>query len=64
MIFPQPEHANSANPIADKRATLQTGIVLITASLSTIVQVSEEIIDKVGRDEISAGLLAAIHASP
>ena len=63
MIFLQPEHANTANPVADKRATLQMGIVLITASLSTLVQISEEIIDKVGRGEISAGFLAAIHAS-
>jgi hypothetical protein len=64
MIFLQPEHANITNPVADKRATLQIGIVLITASLSTLVQISEEIIDKVGRGEISEGFLAAIHASP
>ena len=62
MIFLPPEHANTANPVADKRATLQMGIVLITAPLSTIVQISEEIIDKVGRAEISADFLAAIHA--
>jgi len=64
MIFLQPEHANTANPVADRRAILQMGIVLITASLSTIVQISEEIIDKVGRNEISADFLAAIHANP
>ena len=58
-----PEHANTANPVADKRATLQMGIVLITAPLSTIVQISEEIIDRVGRGEISGDFLAAIHAS-
>lgn len=63
MIFLPPAHANTENPIADKRAILQMGIVLITASLFTIVQVSAEIIDKVGRDEISAGFLAAIHAN-
>jgi hypothetical protein len=39
------------------------GIVLITASLSTIVQISQEIIDKVGRAEISADFLAAMHAN-
>ena len=63
MIFLSPEHANTANPVADKRATLQMGIVLITASLSTLVQISQEIIDKVGRGEISRGFLAAIHAN-
>ena len=63
MIFLPPEHANTASPVADKRATLQMGIVLITAPLATIVQIAEEIIDKVGRGEISAGFLAAIHAS-
>lgn len=63
MIFLPPAHANIENPVADKRATLQMGIVLITASLSTLVQVSQEIIDKVGRDEISTDFLAAIHAN-
>ena len=63
MIFLPPKHANAANPVADKRATLQMGIVLITASLSTIVQISEEIIDKVGRGEISESFLAAMHAN-
>jgi len=63
MIFLPSEHPNISNPIADKRATLQMGIVLITASLSTLVEISQEIIDKVGRAEISAGFLAAIHAN-
>ncbi len=63
MIFLQPEHANITNPVADKRATLQMGIVLITAPLSGIVQIAGEIIDKVGRGEISEGFLAAIHAN-
>ena len=63
MIFLPPQHANTANPVADKRATLQMGIVLITAPLSTIVQISQDIIDKVGRAEISEDFLAAIHAN-
>ena len=62
MIFLPPQHANSANPVADRRATLQLGIVLITASLSSIVQIAAEIIDRVGRGEISGSFLAAIHA--
>ncbi len=62
MIFVPPRQADSANPVADKRATLQMGIVLITASLSTLVQITGELIDRAGRAEISAGFLAAIHA--
>ena len=64
MIFLPPEHPNITNPIADKRASLQLGIVLITGSLATIVQVAQEIIDKVGRGELSEAFLAAAHASP
>lgn len=62
MIFLPPKHPNITNPVADMRATLQLGIVLITAPLATIVQISEEIIDKVGRAEISEAFLAAVHA--
>ena len=63
LIFLPPEHANITNPVADKRATLQMGIVLITAPLSTIVQITQELLDKVGRGEVSEGFLAAIHGS-
>jgi hypothetical protein len=63
MVFLPPKHPNITNPIADKRATLQLGIVLITAPLSTIVQISEEIIDKVGRAELSEAFMAVIHAN-
>lgn len=62
MIFLPPRHANITNPVADTRATLQLGIVLITAPLSTIVHIAGEIIDRVGRAEISEAFLAAIHA--
>ena len=63
MIFLPPKHPNITNPVADMRATLQLGIILITAPLSTIVQVSHEIIDKVGRAEVSEAFLAATHAN-
>jgi hypothetical protein len=36
MIFLPPEHPNITNPVADKRATLQLGIILITAPLATL----------------------------
>ena len=62
MVFLPPKHPNITNPIADKRVTLQLGIVFITAPLSTIVQISQEIIDKTGRGEISEAFLAVVHA--
>ncbi len=60
MIFLPGKHPNITNPIADKRVTLQLGIVLITGPLSTIVQISEQIIDKVGRAELSEAFLSVI----
>lgn len=59
MILLPPEHPNISNPIADKRVTLQLGLVLITGPLSEIVQVAEELIDKMGRGELSEAFLAA-----
>ncbi|MDH3219790.1 MAG: hypothetical protein OEO19_09680 [Gammaproteobacteria bacterium] len=59
MILLPPEHPNITNPIADKRVTLQLGLVLITGPLSGIVQVAEELIDKMGRGELSEAFLAA-----
>jgi len=63
MMFRSPEHPNTLNPIADKRVTLQLGMVLLTGPFATIVQISEEIIDKVGRDELSDAFLAVIGAN-
>ena len=38
MVFLQPEHANTQNPIADKRVTLELGMVFLTGPLAEIVQ--------------------------
>lgn len=62
MIFLPREHPNVINPIADKRVTLRIGIIVITGPLATIVQVSEELIDKFGRGELSEAFLAAAAA--
>jgi len=62
MLFVSPEHPNKLNPIADKRVILQLGMVLMTGPLSIIVQISQEIIDKVGRGELSDAFLAVIGA--
>ena len=62
MIFVSPEHPNTLNPIADKRVNLQLGMVMFSGPLSTIVQISQEIIDKVGRGELSDAFLSVIGA--
>lgn len=61
MVFLQPEHANTKNPIADKRVTLELGMVFITGPLSEIVQTAEQLIDKAGRGELSESFLRVIH---
>ncbi len=59
LVLQSPEHPNVINPIADKRVTLQLGLVLITGPLAEILQVSQELIDKMGRGELSEAFLAA-----
>jgi len=61
FILQSPEHPNVINPLADKRVTLQLGLVLITGPLSEIVQISEALVDKMGRGELSEAFLAAAH---
>jgi hypothetical protein len=60
MVFLKPEHPNTNNPIADKRVTLQLGIVFFTGPLSEIMQTMEQLIDKVGRNELSDSFLKVI----
>ena len=59
MVFLPPKHPNVDNPLADKRVTLQLGLVMITGPLATMVQVAQEMIDKMGRGELSEAFLAA-----
>ncbi len=59
LILQSPKNPNVANPLADKRVTLQLGLVLITGPLAEIVQISESLIDKMGRGELSEAFLAA-----
>ena len=61
MVFLQPEHPNIQNPIADKRVTLELGMVFLTGPLSAIVQTAEQLIDKAGRGEISDSFLRVIN---
>lgn len=61
MIFLQPVHANAQSPIADIRVTLELGMVFLTGPLATIVQTSEQLIDKAGRGELSDSFLKVIN---
>ena len=61
MVFMKPAHPNTHNPIADKRVTLELGMMFLTGPLSEIVQTIEQIIDKAGRGEISDSFLKAIN---
>ena len=63
MVFLKPEHPNTKNPIADKRVTLQLGIVFFTGPLSEIVQTMEQLLDKAGRNELSDSFLKVIGAN-
>lgn len=59
LILQSPENPNVTNPLADRRVTLQLGLVLITGGLAEIVQIAEALIDKMGRGELSEAFLAA-----
>ena len=63
MVFLQPPHANTQNPIADRRVTLELGMVFLTGPLAEIVQTAEQIIDKAGRGELSASFLRVINVN-
>lgn len=60
MVFLPLEHRNSQNPLADTPALLQLHRVLFTGPLAEIAQLSEQMLDKAGRGELSPGFLRAI----
>ena len=63
MVFLQPEHPNTQNPVADKRVTLELGMVFLTGPLAEIVQTAEQLIDKAGRGELSDSFLKVINVN-
>jgi len=63
MVFLQPQHPNTQNPIADRRVTLELGRVFLTGPLAEIVQTAEQLIDRAGRGELSESFLRVIHVS-
>lgn len=64
MVFLPPEHPNTSNPVADKRVTLELGMVFLTGPLAAIVQTAEQLIDKAGRGELSESFLRVIGLNP
>lgn len=60
MLFRQPAHANTHNPLADQRVTLQIGMVFFTGPLAEIVQSAQQILDKAERGELSQTFLTVI----
>lgn len=57
IMFLSPTHPNTANPIADRPATLELGMVYLTGPLTEIGQAIELLIDKAGRGELSERFL-------
>jgi hypothetical protein len=57
IVFLPPPNLNAANPIADRPATLELGMVYLTGPLSEIGQTIEAMINKAGRGELSNSFL-------
>lgn len=60
MVFLSPQHPNTQNPVADKRVTLELGMVFLSGPLAAIVQTAEQLVDKAGRGELSESFLKII----
>ncbi len=63
MMFLPAEHPNKMNPLADMRVNLQLGMVMMTGPFAEIVEVSQQLLDRVGRGELSEAFLAVIGAN-
>jgi len=53
IVFLPLAHRNTGNPIADRPATLELGMVYLTGPLAEIGQAVDMLIDKAGRGELS-----------
>ena len=60
MVFLQPEHENTRNPLADRRITLELGMVLLVGPMFEIIQTAQIILDKAERGELSSSFLTVI----
>ena len=57
IVFLSPTHPNTSNPIADRPATLELGMIFLTGPLAEVGQTIEMLIDKAGRGELSDSFL-------
>jgi hypothetical protein len=57
IIFMPPTHPNARNPIADRPATLELGMLYLTGPLAEVGQAIEMLIDRAGRGELSASFM-------
>lgn len=64
MMFLDAAHANISNPLADKRVTLQIGMVVFTGPLAVIVQTAEQLLDRAGRGELSPSFVSVLGVRP
>lgn len=60
MVFIKPQHPNSRNSLADKKVTLELGMIYITGPLSEIVETAEMLLDKASRGELSQAFIDVI----
>ena len=61
MVFLQADQPNAQNPIANRRVTLELGMVFLTGSLAEIIQTAEQLVDRAERGELSDSFLRAIN---
>lgn len=57
IVFLPPAHPNTRNPIADRPATLELGMLYLTGPLAEVGQAIEMLVDKAGRGELSESFL-------
>ena len=61
MVFLQAVQPDAHNPIANRRVTLELGMVFLTGSLAEIIQTAEQLVDRAERGELSDSFLRAIN---
>jgi len=63
MIFLPPTTPDTENPMADVPATLKMGMVFFTGPLSDIVQMSQQLLGKASRGELSRSFLKVLRVN-
>lgn len=60
MVFLPPTTPNTRNPMADVPTTLEMGIVFFTGPLADIVQITQQLLGKASREELSESFLRVL----